>query len=86
MRIFISQHTKERALERGTNKKEILEVLSCGFSIAAKYGRKGKARVYDFKRTRLHRFYEQKRVEVFYIDEDDDIIVLTVYVFYGKWE
>jgi len=86
MRIFISQHTKERALERGTNKKEILEVLTSGFSIPAKYGRKGKAKVHDFGRTRLNRFYEQKKVEVFYIDEDDDIIVLTVYVFYGKWE
>jgi len=86
MRIFISQHTKERALERGTNNKEILEVLSSGFSILAKYGRKGKAKVYDFGRTRLNRFYEQKRVEVFYTDEEDDIIVSTVYVFYGKWE
>lgn len=29
--------------------------------------------------------YEQKRVEVFYTMEDDTIVTVTVYVFYGKW-
>jgi hypothetical protein len=35
---------------------------------------------------RLGKFYEQKKVEVFYIIEKDTIITVTVYVFYGKWE
>lgn len=86
MRIFINQHTKERALERGTNNEEILGVLTSGFSIPAKYGRKGKAKIYDYGRARHDEFYEQKRVEVCYAEEDDDIIVLAVYVFYGKRE
>jgi hypothetical protein len=86
MRIFIGRHSKERALERGTSSKEILEVLSSGYSIPAKYGRKGKAKIYDYGRKRHDVFYEQKKVEVFYAEDDGDIIVLTVYVFYGKWE
>ena len=36
--------------------------------------------------TRQGEYYEQKRVEVFYITEGDAIITVTVYVFYGKWE
>lgn len=32
------------------------------------------------------RFYEQKRVEVFYTVEGDGLITVTVYVFYARWE
>lgn len=32
------------------------------------------------------RSYDQKKVEVFYAEEGNDIIIITVYVFYGKWE
>jgi hypothetical protein len=43
------------------------------------------AKVYQFKQKRQNKFYEEKRVEVFYIVERDRITI-TVYVFYGKWE
>jgi len=46
----------------------------------------GKAKIYPFKDKRHGRYYEQKRVEVFYVVEQDLIITVTVYVFYGKWE
>jgi len=34
----------------------------------------------------LNAGFPQKRVEVFYTIEEDVIITVTVYVFYGKWE
>lgn len=86
MEIQIDIHTIERAEERGTNEDEIRDVIQTGFTIPAKYGHIGKAKVYDYKRTRLNKYYEQKRVEVFYTIEKDKIITITVYVFYGKWE
>jgi hypothetical protein len=86
MKIQIDPHTLERAEERGTNESEIYEVVNRGFSIPAKYGRFGKAKIYDFKQKRLNIYYEQKRVEVFYAKEDDTIVTITVYVFYGEWE
>lgn len=46
----------------------------------------GKARIYDFREKRHGKYYEQKRVEVFYTIEGDTMITVTVYVFYGKWE
>ncbi|MGQ9626898.1 MAG: hypothetical protein ACUVV0_08345 [Anaerolineae bacterium] len=69
MEIQIDPHTIERAEERGKNEEEIKDVLNTGFSIPAKYGRMGKAKVYDFNRERLGKYYEQKRVEVFYTIE-----------------
>ncbi|MBI4547687.1 MAG: hypothetical protein HY707_06900 [Ignavibacteriae bacterium] len=86
MEIQIDNHTLERAEERGTNEKEIIDVIHTGFSIPAKFGRIGKAKVFEFKQNRRNKFYEQKRVEVFYMIERNKIITATVYVFYGKWE
>jgi hypothetical protein len=86
MEIQIDPHTLERAEERGTNEEEIEDVINAGFSIPAEYGRMGKAKIYDFRRKRHDKYYEQKRVEVFYTIERDVIITVTVYVFYGEWE
>ncbi len=86
MEIQIDQHTLRRARERGTNEDEIIDVIETGDLIPSKYGRIGKAKVYQFKEERQGQFYEEKRVEVFYIVERDRIITVTVYVFYGKWE
>lgn len=86
MKIQIAQHTLERAEERGTNKKEIIDVIEKGFPIPAKYERLGKAKVYNFKQKRHNRYYKQKRVEVYYTIEKNITLTVTVYVFYGEWE
>jgi hypothetical protein len=86
MEIQINPHTLDRARERGTNEDEIIDVIETGNIIPSKYGRIGKTKVYQFKQKRQNKFYEEKRVEVFYIVERDRIITITVYVFYGKWE
>jgi hypothetical protein len=61
-------------------------VINTGFPIPGKYGRIGKAKIYEFKQKRHDKHFEQKKVEVFYTIEKDVIITVTVYVFYGKWE
>jgi hypothetical protein len=86
MQIRIGSHTLTRAEERGTDEAEIKDVLTTGFSIPAKYGKMGKAKVYEFGRLRAGRHYEQKRVEIFYAHEGDVVNTITVYVFYGRWE
>jgi hypothetical protein len=86
MDIIIDPHTLERAEERGANEKEIQDVINTGFSIPAKHGRFGKAKIYNFKKRRHGEHYDQKRVEVIYTIEQDTIVTVTVYVFFGKWE
>ncbi len=86
MRISIGVQPLLRAEERGTNEAEIKDVLLTGFSIPAKYGKIGKAKVYEFDRSRHGKHYKQKRVEVFYLVEGDELITVTAYVFYGVWE
>ncbi len=86
MEIQIDPHALERAEERGTNEDEIKDVINTGFPIPAKYGRTGKAKIYEFKRDRLNKYYEEKRVEVLYTIERNKIVTVTMYVFYGKRE
>jgi hypothetical protein len=86
MNIQIDPHTLDRAEERGTNTDEIMDVIVSGTSIPAKFERLGKTKIYDFKKDRLGKYYEQKRVEVYFVVDGDVIITVTVYVFYGKWE
>lgn len=86
MEIQIDPHTLERAEERGASEEEIRDVINTGTAILARYGRMGKAKTYDFKQQRHGRYYDQKKVEVFYTVEGDVIVTVTVYVFYGKWE
>jgi hypothetical protein len=82
----IDPHTLKKAIERGTDQEQIKDVLETGIPILAKKGRLGKAKVYSFNAEWLGKKYEQKRVEVIYVIENQKMITVTVYVFYGKWE
>jgi len=72
--------------ERGTNEKEIKDVIDNGFVIDAKYGRLAKAKIFPFNGKRCGNYYDQKRVEVIFAIYGDTIVTVTVYVFYGYWE
>ena len=86
MKIIIDKHTFDRAEERGASREEIVDVISNGESIPAKHSRLARSKVFPYQRERNGKYYEEKRIEVFYILENDTIITVTVYVFYGKWE
>ena len=86
MKIQVEPHTLQRAEERGANLEEIKTVLEHGTVIPARGNRKAKAKVFSFKRERLGKYYEEKRVEVIYVEENDVVVTVTVYVFYGEWK
>jgi len=65
---------------------EIIDVLTTGFQIDAKYNRSAKGKIFDYNQKRNEKYYDQKRIEVYYILERETLITITVYVFYGKWE
>jgi len=85
MKIQIEPHTLQRAVERGVTEEEIIEVLQSGVNILGKFGRLGKSKIFAFNAKRIGKYYEEKKVEVYYIIEQQNIITITVYVFYGKF-
>ena len=86
MEIQIDPHTLARAKERGTNEREITETIESGIVGTAKGLRKMKSKVFSFNATRNNKFYDHKKIEVYYTETQTKIITVTVYVFYGKWE
>ena len=86
MDIRIDPHTLERSRRTRRKLGRDHRRITSGHPIAAKYGCSGKSKVFEFNQTRLGRYYEQKKIEVFFAIEGDVIVTVTVYVFYGKWE
>ena len=85
MKIQIEPHTLERANERGAPEEEIIDTLQTGEAVEAKKNRLAKSKVFSFQQNRNGKFYEEKKIEVIYIVENDVIITITVYVFFGKF-
>jgi len=86
MKIIVEPHTLKRASERGATEKEIFDVINEGIVIPAKKDRFAKAKIFDYNKFWNDKYYEKKRIEVIYTIEHEEIVTVTVYVFYGKWE
>ena len=86
MQIQMEPHTLERALERGANEEEIIETLRKVRPVVAKSGRFGKVKAFKFNDVLKGKHYDQKEITVYYLIEEESIITITVYVYYGKFD
>ena len=64
--IIIEPHTLERAIERGTNENEIVDVIINEIDGSAKKGRLLKYKIFDFDSSRNNKYYKHKKVEVIF--------------------
>lgn len=71
--------------QRGTTEEEVERVLIEGVEVEAKIGRRSKELVFDYNKEWLGNFYSQKKVKVIFVEEEGNIVVITVKVYYGKW-
>ena len=85
MQIRIEPHTLLRANERGASEEEIKETLITGNEIEGKKGRLGRSKIFPFAKERSGKYYNEKKLEVFFIIENETIVTITVYVFYGDF-
>jgi hypothetical protein len=85
MIVQLSQHALLRAGERGTTREEIEAVLASGDPVPAKQGRSCMQKIFQADEVRQGKRYSKKTVEVYHVVEDDVIVVVTVYVFFGGW-
>lgn len=85
MKIIIDPHTLERCEERGASVEEIEDTILNGIIEQANGNRKAKYKVFDLNKVRNGKFYEQKRIKVVFVEEESEIVTVTVIVFYGKW-
>ncbi len=81
MKVRLHPHAKERGVERGATKAEIIATVREGERFPAKYGRTGFRRNFSFDAEWQGRSYRTKQVEVYAVEEDG-WLVITVMVKY----
>jgi len=80
----IHPHLQARMNQRGIVIEEIERVLNDGWDAQdAKHGTKGKVIVVPYAAEWEERFYQEKEITVYYKENGDEIVILTVIARYG---
>ena len=85
MKIRIDPHALARMPLRGVSADEVAEVLRLGEEGEARGERHAKQMVFAHEKLWAGRHYDQKKVKVVYMIQEDEIVVVTVLAYYGRW-
>jgi hypothetical protein len=80
--IRLSGHARENIAYRGTSEQEVVETITTSDWEDARQGRQECRRDFAFDSTWNGRPYHTKQVRPIFVDEPDEIVVITVYVYY----
>lgn len=78
MIVRLHPHALERLSERGATEEEVRATVLEGETFAAKFGRIGFRRNFNFNSVWRDRHYATKQVEAFAVREGEDWLVITV--------
>lgn len=86
MKIHISRHARDRMAGRGATESEIVTTLAEGTFTDARRGRMLARQAFDFNAASPVNgcVYRYKILEVLHVIEDNEIVVVTVKVYYGN--
>lgn len=80
--IRLSEHAKEQAHYRGCDEKEILETIQTTSWKRAELGRLQCKKDFSFNKIWNDKEYKTKQIKPIFVEEKNEIIVVTVYVYY----
>lgn len=80
--IKLSEHAKEQLKFRGTTEDEVEEAISTATWESAELERLECKKDYIFKKEWNGKYYETKQVRPIFVDEEKEIVVVTVYTYY----
>lgn len=80
--IAFSQHALDQLCDRGTTKEEVKLAIQDGEEVPAKKGRRAFRKNFRFCSKWKGKQYEVKQVMPIVVEQAEEIIVVTVYVFY----
>ena len=81
--IRISYHAFEQCAERGCSEEEVLKAITeCGWQKAKKERLECKME-FPYKQVWNGRYYVNKEVRPIFVNEETEIVVITVYVYYS---
>ena len=80
--ILLSGHAGDQLRYRGATEEEVTETIRTGPWEAAEQGRMEAKKDFSFDRVWNKKTYATKRVRPIFVEEQEGIVVVTVYVYY----
>lgn len=80
--VRLSGHARENMRYRGATEQEIVEAIRTATWSPAQRGRLECRKDFAYGREWNNNFYATKQVRPIFVEEDDEIVVITVYVYY----
>jgi len=78
VKVRFHPHALERMLERGATEDEVRAAIESGERIVAKYGRSGFRRNYPFDSEWQGKWYANKQLEVYAVEEQDWLVITVI--------
>jgi hypothetical protein len=82
--IVLTRHAQLRMVERGAQEAHVRAAVLTGRREPAQYGLFAYRLRVDFNGVWKGRYYEAQEIEVIAAEEDEAIVVVTVYAFYSR--
>jgi len=80
--IRLSEHAKQQLKFRGATEKQVFEAIRTETWDPAELGRLECRKNFVFKSEWNNKYYSTKQVRPIFVEAPDEIIVVTVYVYY----
>jgi len=80
--IRLSPHAQEQLAFRGTTEEEIIETIQTSSWKSAELNRQECQKDFVYKQNWNNKYYKTKQVRPIFVEEQKEIIVITVYVYY----
>jgi len=80
--IRLSQHAKQQLLFRGATEQQVTDAIRTQAWGPAELGRLECRKDFQFSAEWNRKFYDTQQVRPIFVDDPDEIVVVTVYVYY----
>ena len=81
--VRLSGHARARVVQRGATDDEVIETIRTTPWRVAEQGRKECQKHFSYGREWNGKMYATKRIRPRFVEEPDEILVVTVYVYYA---
>lgn len=82
--ICFTAHALKRLRDRKATKDEVEETIKTSKWENEREGRKSASKIFKFRETHFGRYYDSKEVVPVFKEENDKIVVITVYTFFSQ--
>jgi hypothetical protein len=80
--IRLSPHAKMQLSYRGATEEEVLDAIQTSDWEPAELGRLACRKDFEFNNPWNKKFYKTKQIRPIFVEEENEIVVVTVYVYY----